>query len=120
MNLDGDAGWKFLDANLGDATAGMAVNVAETLLDNTKNGGFNIGREARQIVGNIDIDLDTAALREAFDVGEQRGVETGFVEKRRMEQIGDGANFREAQLDEFDGINDALKKPSSNWFTAFL
>lgn len=80
MNLDGDAVWKFLDANLRDPTSGMAVNVAETLLDDTEDGGFDIRGEAGQIVGNLDIDLDAAALRETFDVGQQRGVKTGFVE----------------------------------------
>jgi len=107
VNLDSDAVWKFLNTNLSDATARMAVNIAETLLDDPEDGGFNVGGEARQIVGNIDIDLDAAALRESFDVGQQRRAETGFVEQRRMQQIGDGANFGEAQLYEFDGIDDA-------------
>ena len=48
-----------------------------------------------KIVGNVGDDFDAAALGEAFGVPAGCGRDADFIEQRRMQQMRDGARFRD-------------------------
>src|SRR5882762_10600603 len=56
------------------------VHVGKTLLNHSKDSGFQIPRHANGTVGQLYIDEDSAALRKALDECTQSREDTQFLE----------------------------------------
>jgi len=61
------------------------VNVGEAFLNNPKDDCFQVAREPREVLANIEIDHDLAALRKTLDVPPECRRKTGFIQERRMQ-----------------------------------
>jgi hypothetical protein len=68
------------EANLGDGTARMPVNICEALLDGTKNGCFEFLGEATEILGHLQSDLNRASLRKSLHVPSERRCKPRFIQ----------------------------------------
>jgi len=92
------------EANGGAFAAGMAMHVGEAFLDDAENGQLGLAREAAEIIGDIDRNIEAAAFVEAASVPGDGFAEAAFVEKRRMEKIRGGANFLAKFSNEFGAV----------------
>src|SRR5581483_8633852 len=81
------------DANAGDRTIRVAVNVGERLLDEAKNSGFHVARKATEIGGEFEINFNVTALGKPFHVPLQSKFQSGFVQHGRVQQVGNGSQF---------------------------
>ena len=69
------------------------MHVGEAFLQHTKQSGFGIGGEPDQFFVYGYAQMNAAALFETFGIPEHRGSQAAFIEERRMQEIGEGANF---------------------------
>ena len=72
------------DSNIRAGTAGIAVYVGETFLQDPEKSGFGIGGESHEIFIDVDVQLNAAALFETFEVPENGGSQAAFIQKRWM------------------------------------
>ena len=63
------------------------MNVREAFLDHPKNHEFQFLRQTFQMLGQFQPDVDVALFPETFDVPAQSGLQSHFVQQRRMKQI---------------------------------
>ena len=63
------------------------MNVCQALLYHAEQGGFNIAGEPSEILGYIQVNSDSTALRKTLDVHRGRSTQSQFIEERRMQQI---------------------------------
>src|SRR6266699_5149426 len=77
------------DADGGNATPRVTMNVREALLHHPENSGFQFLRESREIVGNFQSYSDFAALFKAFQKQTETGRKTNLIQQRRMQQMRD-------------------------------
>src|SRR6202030_2160215 len=77
----------------------MTVNVRERLLHDSKDSNFGVSREPAELLVHLEIRLNAAALGEASRVPVQGGVESTFIEQRRVHQVRD----RSQLADDFVG-----------------
>lgn len=103
--FDQEAGGIVGDADVRGFAAGMAVNIAETFLHHAEDGQLQFVGQAVEFVDG-QIDLDGGALLQALDIPSQGGAQAEFIEQRRMEQVGSGANFLIQFASEGDGFLD--------------
>ena len=71
----------------GAGTSGVAMNIRQAFLHDTKQRSFNICCQASNIAEHQQLDLYPATLDEAAHKPLQSGQETGFVKKWRVKQI---------------------------------
>ena len=71
----------------------MPVNVAQRLLHDAEKRRFQFRRKTRKILRNLHDHGSAVALGEAVGQPAQGKDQPGFLEERRMEQIGNGAQF---------------------------
>jgi len=90
--------------------AGMAVNVSKTFLDDAKKGEFNVAREATEAGSHCEVHEKTAASFEAVDVVTNGVRDSRFVEKRRMQKIGESANFTHGTVNERLALREKLTR----------
>src|SRR5438105_10569601 len=77
----------------GAAAPGVAMNIRETFLHDTKQRSFNIRCQTSNVAEDQQLDLDSATLDETAHEPLQGGQETGFVEEWRVKQIGQGSEL---------------------------
>src|SRR5258708_161534 len=75
------------------AAARMAMNVGQTFLHNAKEGNFQVTRQATEILGQLQIDIDLAALAESVDIPLQSRFQADLIEQRGMQKMRDGPNL---------------------------
>ncbi len=92
-DFEGEVGFLLAETDLGGGTAGMALNVGETFLDDAEESDFEGLRETLEIGASDELRVDAAALTEALDVFLESGEKAKIVEQGRMEEIGKGADF---------------------------
>src|SRR5262249_39229440 len=92
------------EAKAGHGTSRVAKNIGQAFLDDAEDGGFEILRKPAEVFGQVEINGNLAAFRKAFDVPAQGRTQAGFVEQRRVEQVGNGANFRTRVTDQSNGF----------------
>src|SRR5713101_4773106 len=80
-------------ADGGGWTAGMAVDVGERLLQDTKDGELNVRRQATKSWGNFKSSPDTAAFGKSIEIPGNGRVQPHFFEHGRIKQIRYSANF---------------------------
>ena len=61
------------------------MNIGERFLDDAENCSLHLGRKAAEILGEVEIDFDAAALRETIDVPANGGTQAGLVQQRRVQ-----------------------------------
>src|SRR5437868_935441 len=71
----------------GAGTSGVAMNIRQAFLHDTKQRSFNICCQASNIAEHQQLDLYPATLDEAAHKPLQSGQETGFVKEWRVKQI---------------------------------
>ena len=101
------------DANGSAAAAGMPVHIRQAFLNNAKYRRLQFGRQAAQVGRQIEADLDFTALRKAFHIVLQCRNEADFIEQRRMEQMGNGANLARKlcyQVRAFNDVTGGLRR----------
>ena len=76
----------------------MAVHVGETFLENAEKDEFTIAGRAVHFLGDIAIDVDSAALGETFDEPAGGRGDASFVEQGRVKQVRRGANFLQSSV----------------------
>jgi hypothetical protein len=81
------------NTNCSGAAAGVAVNVGEALLHNSKQSDFEVTREPPKIIGQFQVDIDFAPFAEAIDIPLEGGLQTDFVKQRRVQQVRNGADL---------------------------
>lgn len=91
-------------ADLGGGAAGMALNVGETLLNDAEESDFERLREAVELGVGEKVGLDAAALGEALGVFLEGGNQAEIIEKRGVEEIGEGADLAGHLLGEGAGF----------------
>ena len=69
------------------------MNVGQGLLDDTKDGQFQVGREPPEVLGNIEIDLQVAAFHQTLHIPPDGLRQTIFIQQRRMQKIGRSADL---------------------------
>ena len=88
------------EMDFGGGAAGMALDVGETFLNDAEESNFERLRQALELgIGN-ELGLNPAAFAEAVGVLLEGGDETKIVEERRMEQVGERADFARHLLGE--------------------
>jgi len=107
-DLQGDLGRIFAETDGGGAAAGMALNVGEAFLNDAEEGDFDGLRQAAEVFGKDKFGFNAAALAETADIFLESGNQAKFIEQRRMEKVGEGANFARHLLEEdagfFEGV----------------
>jgi hypothetical protein len=68
--------------------AGMAMNIGETFLHNTKQRHFHLAGKPAKALRDAQLDLQIAAPLQTLYVPTNRFGQTILVKKRRMQQIG--------------------------------
>src|SRR5258708_2938381 len=81
------------NANPGCRASRMAMNIRETLLHGPENRRLGLAIEPPKIRGNLQIHFDLATLGESLCVPTESRSKSGFVQQRRMEQVGDRADL---------------------------
>src|SRR6516164_11673898 len=71
-------------ANLGFPAPRMTVNICKTFLNDTKNRNLEIRRQPLEAWCDDEINVNLAALCEAFDEPPNRRFQSHFVQQRRM------------------------------------
>src|ERR1700688_1869451 len=74
-------------ANPGDRTFRMTVNIGKAFLHDAENGGFGLTRQAPEILGEIQSNLDFAAQNKSVDIPAKGGGQAGFIQQRGMKQV---------------------------------
>ncbi len=72
---------------------GMPMDVGQALLDDAEQRGLGLGRQAADVGGHVELDLDAAALGEALDVAAERARQAHLVQQRRVEQVRERAQL---------------------------
>jgi len=88
--------------------SGVTVNVGESFLENAEQSDLRVFVKAVGEVIGAEVDVQAAALSETFYVPTSGGVQSEFVEERRMEEVGDGADFGEAAVQEVARVGELL------------
>src|SRR6202030_372261 len=99
LDLDADIRALAQHANDRVPAAGMTVNVRECLLNDSKDSNFGVSRKSAKFLVHLEIRLNAAALGEASRVPVQGGVESTFIEQRRVHEVRD----RSQLADDFVG-----------------
>src|SRR5262245_5614410 len=71
----------------------MTRDIGQRLLDHTEDDELAVLCQPADILIDLQVDLDAAALLEAFEEIAQSEIETRLVEIGRMKKIGDGAKL---------------------------
>jgi hypothetical protein len=103
-DFESDGGVLLEEANFGAGAAGVALNVGETFLDNTKEGKLDGLRQAGELRAEFEASVDAAAFAEALSILLESGNEAEIVEKGRVEKIGKSADFARHLLREGTGF----------------
>src|ERR1700760_4531879 len=93
-----------LQADPGDSTAGVTLDVREGLLNDAEHRGLHFFREAAELFRSIECRGDAAALFEPAHKPSQARHDAAFVDHRRMEQIGERANLRDGLIGEREAL----------------
>ena len=93
LNLQRDGGDFASQADHRRLGVGMAMNIGQTFLDDAKEGHFHIAGQSSKVVGNVQVDFQSAALRQSGHEPADGFGQTAFVEQRRMQKVRDGANL---------------------------
>jgi|SRR5208282_379422 len=83
----------FAETDGGGVAAGMALNVGEAFLNDAEEGDFDGLRQAAEVLGKDKFGFNAAALAETADIFLESGDQAKFIEQRRMEKVGEGADF---------------------------
>ena len=95
---------------------GMAMHVGQRFLHDAEDGGFTFAGQAAQVRGRFQFHRNVAAFGKFFDEPAQRGVQTHFVEQRRMQQVRDGAQVVGHVAQDFQAIGSAhFRCAASAW-----
>ena len=105
-DTQGDAAVGTRDLDLGAIGLGVAVNVGEGFLNDAEQSDLDRAGEAAEVVGEIHLNVHTAASSKALDVPLDGGRESGFVEQGRVEQVRDGAGFAAGLVNELDSFGE--------------
>jgi len=92
-DLQGDRGRVFAETDGRRVAAGMALDVGEAFLNDAEEGYFNELRQAAELFGKDKFGLNAAAFAETADIFLERGDKAEFIEQRRMQEIGESADF---------------------------
>src|ERR1700722_14815782 len=103
------------DADAGSRAAGGAVHVGERFLHDAEDGGFTFAGEASEVRRQLDFDRNVAALGKFLDEPAQRGLQTHFVEQRRMQQVRDGAQVIGHVAQDFQAVGQHVFGPRSQF-----
>src|SRR5450755_4866070 len=104
FNLYADSVFFALNSNQRGLASGVAMNVGQAFLHQAEYDDFHFGWESSEIIGNLQINLKTAALRKTLHVPVQRGRNTGFIQQRWMQKIGSSTQFSRQVLDQLFGV----------------
>src|ERR1700722_20154181 len=77
-----------LDANACGLAAGVAMDVGQAFLDQAEDGQFGVLRQSFRTGGDLQIDVDPAALRKAVDIPAKGGIQSHLIEQRGVQQMG--------------------------------
>src|SRR5215475_1903084 len=79
------------DLDLGRLGSGMAMDIVQGLLDNAEKSEFRIRGWAIERIRRLETDSDARTLAKPIRQPLDRRYEPSFLEKRRMQQLCDGA-----------------------------
>ena len=65
LNLQRDGGDFASQADHRRLGVGMAMNIGQTFLDDAKDGHFHIAGQSSKVVGNVQVDFQSAAFRQS-------------------------------------------------------
>ena len=82
----------------------MAVNVGQALLQDAKERNLDITRQALRRLGNVERDLHAAALGKLLRIPGCGRTESGFVQARGMQEMGNGADLSQGLVEEVDAV----------------
>jgi hypothetical protein len=82
FNLNVDGVFFALNPNLRSLAPRVTMNVGQAFLHKAEYNEFHLGWESPEIVRNLQINLQTAALRKTLHVPTQRGRYTSFIQQR--------------------------------------
>jgi hypothetical protein len=77
------------DADGGNATPRVTMNVREAFLHNPENGGFQFLWESPKTIWNFQSYFDFAAFFKPFQEQTQTRRKTNLIQQRRMQQMSD-------------------------------
>ena len=82
----------------------MALNVGEAFLHDAEECDFDGLRQAAEVLGKDEFGFNAAAFTEAVNIFLEGGDQAKFIEQRRMQQVGEGANLAGHLLEEDAGF----------------
>ena len=88
--------------------SGVAVDVGEALLRDAEKGDLDVEREAPDLLLFDEVDGDPATADEAVDEPAERGGQSGLVQERWMQDVGERANLPRRLLDERRALGEQL------------
>src|SRR6478672_13184280 len=90
---DGNVLGRAQDSNGGARGSGVAMNVCQALLYQTEYHEFQVSRNSAKVFRHVELNIQSAAMFQAFDVPVECRKQAGFVEKRWMQQVRRGADL---------------------------
>ena len=99
-----DPGRQNGQGNIGLRTAGVAVNICETLLQDPEKAERHWLGQLIHIVGEFDFDFNPAALSKPFQVPLGGGGKACFIQQRRMQQMRNSPRFGYGLVQEVNGF----------------
>src|ERR1700722_4870989 len=87
------------NSNQRNLASRVTMNVCQAFLHQAEYNDFHFGWESSEIVGNLQINLQTAALRKTLHVPTQCGRNARFIQQRWMQKIRGCAYFARQVLD---------------------
>jgi hypothetical protein len=87
-----------LNSYLGFETSRMSLDVRETFLNDPEKSQLDMWLHPSEARRYFQINLDSRPLREATGVVTNRIFKSGFIQHRRVQQIGKGADIPDALI----------------------
>src|SRR5215470_14054046 len=91
----------------------MAVNISKTFLHDAENVSFRLAGERFSLDLAVQRDFDPAPRAEFSQIPLQRHVQPGVIQKRRMEEVRNGANALKDLIDQGTVFGDGSRSPSA-------
>ena len=81
------------------------MNIRQTLLQDAEEPKLQGARKARETLGHFQFNFDTTAFGKALDIPFGGRCEADFIKKRRVQQMGNRARFRNGLVEKLDGAS---------------
>ena len=99
-------------------TAGVAVNVDQTLLNDAEKVRLHIPAQARNLLRHHQVHFNATAFGEPIDIPLQSGDQAGLIEHGWVQQVGERANLLQSLLAQGLGFGQAVFEVCRSSFLA--